>query len=89
MGLTTGPTIETVLGEVGTTMFDVDTRTYGEEIRECIGFRTFWERRRDGYIKILDVYACGKEGGLMTEERFVEILRGLSIKGEFEALVTD
>ena len=87
MGLSTGPTIETVLGEVGTTMFDVDTRTYGEDIRECIGFRFFWERRRDSYVKLLDFYVCGKEGGLMTEERFIEVLSGLSIEGEFDALV--
>lgn len=87
MGLTTGPTIETILGEVETTMFDVVTRTYGEEIRECIGFRTFWERRRDSYVKLLDFYACGTNGDLMTEDRFVEMLSGLSIDGEFEALV--
>lgn len=68
-------------------MFDVDTRTYGEDIRECIGFRFFWERRRDSYVKMLDVYACGKDGGLMTGDRFIEILSGLSIEGEFEALV--
>ena len=34
MGLSTGPVIGTVLGDVGTTMFDVVTRSQGEETRE-------------------------------------------------------
>ncbi len=88
-GLSEGPTVSTVVGDIGTTMFDVDTRTRGEDLRECIGFRHWWDRFRNGYRSNLDFYACGLDGKRMTEEQFVDILRGLGVEGEFDALVTD
>ena len=87
--MTRGPTVETALGSIKTLMFDVSERTYGEQTRQCIGFRTFWDPNHDGYVKMLDFYACGKDGRLMTGEQFVEILRGLRIEGEFDALIAD
>lgn len=87
--VTRGPTVETALGSIKTLMFDVSERTYGEQTRQCIGFRTFWDPNHDGYVKMLDFYACGKDGRLMTGEQFVEILRGLRIEGEFDALIAD
>ena len=34
--LSGGPTIATVVGDIETTMFDAELRTYGEDLRECI-----------------------------------------------------
>lgn len=91
LGVEKGPTIETVLGDVETVEFDYDIRTYGEPLRQCIGFRFFWDRSRQTYAKILDFYACGKGGNgsgeRMTEDQFVDLLRGLSVKGEFDSLI--
>ena len=88
MRLTRGPTVATVLGDVETTEFDIDFPTHSDPPRQCIGFRTFWERYRQSYTRTLDFYACVRDGR-MAEDQFVELLRGLSIEGEFEALVTD
>ena len=80
------PTITTIVGDIETTMFDAETKIYGNDRRECIGFRHWWDRCRDGYKKILDFYACGLDGRWMTENQFLEFLSGLSIKGEFDEL---
>ena len=86
-----GPIIETVIGEITTYAFDIDSDTFGDDIRQCIGFTYGWDRRNLGgwqhYPKILDFYVCGNGGRLVSEQTLLTILSGLSIKGEFEALV--
>ncbi|MCY4607351.1 MAG: hypothetical protein OXD40_01955 [bacterium] len=85
---TDGPTIATVLGEIDTLAFDFDADTYGSDIRQCLSFsypfdyqRTTWSY----YRKWLEIYACGENA--ITEEAFVQILSGLSIDEEFDALI--
>ncbi len=85
-GLSQGPTFATVVGDIETTTFTARTEEGGEDLSECMGFRHWWKRYRDGYRKVLDVYACGLDGKQMTEDQFRGILAGLSITDEFDAL---
>lgn len=87
--LTDGSTVASALGDIETLMFDVEEWTYDSPTRECVGFRHWWDRNLSGYRKILDFYACGKGGVLMPQRLFINILQGLSIKGEFDTLVED
>lgn len=93
IGAEKGPTIDTVIGEIKTFAFDIDSETFGEKIRECIGFTHGWDRRFVGgwnhYPKYLNFYACGTGGRRVSEETVLQILSGLSIEGEFDALIED
>ena len=86
-------TAETVIGTIEMVGFDIKRDTYGNFKRECIGFTKGWSPRRVfGELlsgKLLSVYVCGRRGLVMHDSKFVEILSGLSIGGEFEALVAD
>ncbi len=59
--------------------------------RECMGLNTVWERgsgvSRDLFGKNLSFYACGNDGRLVSEIKFVKFLSGLSIENEFDALI--
>ena len=94
---TPGPVIETVLGQVETVGFDLDdgrSNTYGEDKRRCLGFTVAWGRSHSFgitlYNKTLHVFACRhRHHGRMPKSRFQNILKGLSIEGEFDALIED
>ncbi len=90
-GAEKGPVIETAIGKIATYAFDIDSDMFGESIRQCMGFTYGWSRRSLGgwqhYPKILDFYACGNGGRRMAKGTFLDILSGLSIRGEFEALI--
>ena len=90
-GAEEGPTISTVLGDIRTLAFDVDRDNFGETSREYIGFAQGFNAKTtqtwQHYKKVLYLYACGKNGLRMSEKRFLELLSGFSIEGEFEALV--
>ena len=51
------------------------------------GFNAKTTQTWQHYKKVLYLYACGKNGLRMSEKRFLELLSGFSIEGEFEALV--
>lgn len=86
-GISAGPLLATVHGDIDTLAFDNDYRTPVEGDRQCIGFRVWWDSYRDSYTKMLDFYACAKDGESMTGDEFVEILRRLSLAGEFDSLL--
>ena len=92
-GASDGPVIDSAIGEITTYAFDIDSDAFGEDIRQCIGFNHGWDHRNLGgwqhYPKILAFYACGNGGRMVSEETLLTILSGLSIGGEFEALVED
>ncbi len=85
-------TVETAVGTIEMVGFDINEYTYGEDRRECIGFNKGWAPRviygEQWFGKIVSFYACGRLGLTIRKEKFLEILSGLSIEGEFEALVT-
>ena len=90
-GSSLGPTVSSVLGDIESLAFDDERNTYGKVNRECIGFSHLWDPRRvfgqRWYGKYLSIYACGNDDRSMTEGMFLHILTGVSIEGEFEALV--
>ena len=86
-------TAETVVGTIEMAGFDISKDTYGEDHRECIGFTKGWAPRviygELWFGKLMSVYACGRLGLSMREEKFLKIMSSLSIEGQFEALVAD
>ena len=86
-GLSEGPTLATVVGDIETTVFSAKTQKDGEDLSECFGFRHWWGPYRNSYKRILDFYVCALEGNRVTEDQFLDILSGLSIKWEFDALI--
>ena len=94
-GATEGPTISTVIGEIETFAFDIesDIGSFEDDVRQCLGFTYGWDRRiAQGwhhYPKWLNFYACGKGKPMISEAGFLHILSGFGIEGEFEALVED
>ena len=94
-GAEPGPTIETVLGDIETVGFDLDDGgpdTYGDEKRQCLGFTVAWDESRNFgtrlHNKVLHVFACPHSGS-MAKWRLERILKGLSIEGEFDALIEE
>ena len=90
---TEGPVIDTVIGEIKSFAFDIEKETFGDKVRECIGFTHGWDKRHLGgwthYPKFLNFYACGTGGRRVSEETLLTILSGLSIEDEFDALVEE
>ena len=88
-----GPVIGTIAGKITTYAFDIDSDTFGKDIRQCVGFTHGWDRRYLGgwqhYPKILNFYVCGNGGRMVSEKTLLTILSGLSIEGEFEALIEE
>lgn len=79
-------TIETVVGDTEMIGFHrSDPNAY------CIGLSHDWDRAFYAgswlHKKWIDVYACGEDERWMSEEIFHNLLKGLTIKGEFESFV--
>ena len=91
-GATDGPTISTDIGDIETFGFDIGAGadTFGEQHRQCLGFTQGFDRRNTGgwshFPKVLHFYVCALRGRSMSEEALVEMLAGLGIEDEFEAL---
>jgi hypothetical protein len=66
--------------------FDVD-RTSGDDVWQCFGFIKGFNREDRGFQQMLIVYFCDDTGQGMTDARFDEVLRGLSIDGVFASFV--
>ena len=86
-----GPTIETAIGEVIVYAFDAEKDRSHARYRECMGFHAAWDRgpgrMRDLFAKTLVLVACDLRTSTMWEAKFTWLLSGISIDGEFEALV--
>lgn len=84
-----GPVVESVIGSIKTIAFDIDL-VPADPFRQCIGFRFATDpgfgREQGLFAKLFDSYACG-ESGSMTEDRFLTILQGFGIEGQFERMV--
>ena len=90
---TAGPVIETTLGDVETVGFDLDDGgpdTYGDDNRRCLGFTIAWDQIHSFgtalHNKVLHVFAC-RHRETMSKWRLENILKGLSIEDEYDALI--
>ena len=86
-----GPIIETAIGDVVVYAFDVVKDRSHARYRECMGFHAVWDRGPGGmrglFARTLVLVACDLRTSTMWEAKFTWLLSGMSIDGEFEALV--
>ena len=89
--LSRGSDAESAVGTIRLVAYDRNRDLSGESVRECVGFMLPWNRlsgrKRDIFAKFLAVTVCGKDDLTTSEAQLVAIVQGLSVSGEFNALI--